>query len=121
MGKQARQGRGGLAKEETTDVAFKKERGKVATTKGAVIGQFRVSGEQMNGDVSKEFAETVVAAEHEASDRINRHRVPRQYQSAIKAYFSSVQRAIGKSQPADAAKPDGRGAEPQQPPTPEDR
>ncbi len=95
LGPDPRQGRGGLAKDEPTAVGFKIERGKVATTKGAIIGKTLVRGEQVKGDVKTEFVEVVTAAEHEASDRINRNRVPRQYQNAVKAYFSNVQKSIG--------------------------
>ncbi|MGB2988006.1 MAG: hypothetical protein WBE26_19225 [Phycisphaerae bacterium] len=88
------QGRGGLAPEEATTVGFKVERGKVHTGKGAIIGQFLFDGEQVKGDVSSEFSEVVTAAEHDATDRINRNRIPRQYHKAVKAYFSNVQRSI---------------------------
>lgn len=36
----------------------------------------------------------MTAGERDASDRINRDRVPRQYQKAVKEYFSNVQRSI---------------------------
>lgn len=88
------QGRGGLAPEEQTSVGFKTERGKVHTGKGAIIGQFLFDGEQVKGDVTSEFTDVVMAAEHDASDRINRNRIPRQYHKAVKTYFSSVQRSI---------------------------
>jgi hypothetical protein len=87
-------GRGGLAPERQTGIGFKIERGKVHTGRGAIIGQIRFDGEQVKGDVSSSFAEVVTAAERDASDRINRDRVPRQYQKAVKAYFSNVQRSV---------------------------
>ena len=97
------QGRGGLAPQQQTAIGFKIERGKVHTGKGAIIGQFLFDGEQAKGDVTSTFAEIVTAAEHEASDRINRDRIPRQYHKAVKAYFSNVQRSIkgGKLQVPD--------------------
>ena len=88
------EGRGGLAPQEQTAVDFKTERGKVHTGKGTIIGRFLVDGEQVKGDVTSSFAEVVAAAEQEASDRINRDRIPRQYHKAVKAYFSNVQRSI---------------------------
>lgn len=93
MGPRGR-GRGGLAPEEQTNMAFKVERTKVKTQQGAIIGQFFVEGEQVKGEVSKSFTEIVTAAEREASDRINRDRIPRQYQSAIKEYFSHVRETV---------------------------
>lgn len=90
MGMKVGQGRGGLAPEEETAVDFKTERAKVHTGKGAIIGQFLVDGEQAKGEVSTVLAEVATAAERDASDRINRDRVPRQYQKAVKAYFSTI-------------------------------
>lgn len=103
------QGRGGLAPEKQTDVAFKTERGKVHTGKGAIVGQFLVDGEQVKGDVKSNLVEVVSAAEREASDRINRDRIPRQYHKAVRAYFSNIQRSVkgdktGESK-AEVAKP----------------
>ncbi len=97
MGKLGK-GRGGIAPEEQTNVGFKTERGKVHTGKGAVIGQFYFEGEQVKGEVNKNIAEVVSAAEREASDRMSRDRVPRQYQKSVKEYFSTVQRSIEKAE-----------------------
>ncbi len=88
------QGRGGLAPEEQTAVGFKTERGKVPTGEGAIIGQFFFNGEQVKGEVTASLAEVVSAAEHDASDRINRNRIPRQYHKAVKGYFSTMQKSI---------------------------
>jgi len=100
MGKMG-QGRGGRAGEEKTDVAFKTERGKVHTGKGAIVGQFLVDGEQVKGDVKSTLVEVVSAAEREASDRINRDRIPRQYHKAVKAYFSNIQRSVKGDKPKE--------------------
>ena len=105
-----RSGRGGLAPEEETPVGFKVQRGKVATTKGAIIGQFLVDGEQVKGDVSTEFVEIVSAAERDASDSVNRDRVPRQYQKSIKDYFSNVQRML-KDSKSETRKKRGKKSE----------
>ena len=89
-------GRGGLAQEESTAVSFKTERGKVKTTKGTIIGQFLVDGEQVKGEVDTNFVKLMGAAEREASDRISRDRIPRQFQKAVKTYFSNVQESLDK-------------------------
>ncbi|MHC4698330.1 MAG: hypothetical protein ACYTFA_16480 [Planctomycetota bacterium] len=102
------QGRGGLAPEQQTAVDFKTERAKVHTGKGAIIGQFLVDGEQVKGDVSSSLAEVISAAERDASDRINRDRVPRQYQKAVKTYFSNVQRLTDD---APAGKPNASSSD----------
>ncbi len=96
------QGRGGLAPEKQTDVAFKTERGKVHTGKGAIVGQFLVDGEQVKGDVKSNLAEVVSAAEREASDRINRDRIPRQYHKAVRQYFSNVQNSMKSNKSKDS-------------------
>ncbi len=110
-------GRGGLAQEKQTKINFKTERGKVHTGKGAIIGQFQVDGEQLKGDVSGDLVELLSAAERDASDRISRDRIPRQYQKAVKAYFSSVRRSLKnapakdgdeKSKDADRTKTDSK-------------
>jgi len=105
-----RRGRGGIAPEEQTDVAFKTEHGKVKTTKGAIIAQFLVDGEQVKGEVTSDFVNLMTAAQHDASDRISRDRIPRQYQKAVKSYFSNVQKSLeemknGKASKKKAEKP----------------
>ena len=107
MGKMG-QGRGGLAPEKQTDVAFKTERGKVHTGKGAIVGQFLVDGEQVKGDVKSTLVEVVSAAERDASDRINRDRIPRQYHKAVKAYFSNIQRSVKGDKPKEAKNKDDK-------------
>ncbi len=99
------QGEGGLAAEETTAIDFKTERGKVHTGKGAIIGQFLVDGEQVKGEVTSGFVELVDAAEREASDRINRDRIPRQYHKAVKAYFSKIQPGAAEKKDDEATAP----------------
>ena len=98
------QGRGGLAPEEQTRIDFKTERGKVHTGKGAIIGQFLVDGDQVPGDLSPDLADLVSAAARDASDLVNRDRIPRQYQKAIKAYFSNVRRNLKDAEAKGVAK-----------------
>ena len=126
------QGRGGRAGEEKTDVAFKTERGKVHTGKGAIVGQFLVDGEQVKGELKSNLVEVVSAAEREASDRINRDRIPRQYHKAVKAYFSNIQRSVKGNKPKESkdndekpgespkSEPDAMPKDEQPTPTPKD-
>jgi len=103
------QGRGGLASEQQTHIGFKIEKGKVKTGKGAIIGQFLFEGEQVKGEVSSTLSEVVSAAERDASDRINRDRIPRQYHKAIKNYFSNMKRSMGQNKPNESeSKGDGQ-------------
>jgi hypothetical protein len=89
------QGRGGLAPEAPTAVGFKPERTPVHTGPGRIIGQFLVEGEQIKGEASSELVEVVTAEERNATDAIQRDRIPRQYQRSVKEYFSRMQRALG--------------------------
>ena len=106
------QGRGGLAPEQQTKIDFKTERGKVHAGKGAIIGQFLFEGEQVKGDVTTEFVEVLTAAERDASDRIDRDRIPRQYQKAVKAYFSNVQRSVRGASVTESSEKTGGVDEP---------
>ncbi len=89
------QGRGGIAPEAPTAVGFKPERAPVHTGPGKIIGQFLVEGEQIKGETSSELAEVVTAEERNATDAIQRDRIPRQYQRSVKEYFTRVQQALG--------------------------
>jgi hypothetical protein len=100
MGRDPAQGRGGRAEQEQSSVAFKTERQKVHTGKGAIVGQLVFEGVQIPGEASSELSKTVAAAEREASDLIHRDRVPRQYQKAVRSYFSKVNRDLKKEKGA---------------------
>ena len=120
MGKRG-QGRGGMAPEQKTAVRFKTERGKVKMARGAIIGQFEFEGEQVKGEVTTEFTELVTAAERDASDRINRNRIPRQYQKAVRKYFSNVQQSLGGVKTIELSDPASDGeSQAAQPPSGED-
>lgn len=106
MGQSPGQGRGGLAPQQPTGVGFKTERQKVHVGKGAIVGQVLFEGEQVKGDVNPSVVRIVTAAEREASDLVNRDRVPRQYQKSVRAYFSNVKRAVAGVK-SSAAKGDG--------------
>jgi len=107
MGKDPAQGRGGRAEQEESTVAFKTERQKVHTGKGAIVGQLVFEGEQVPGEASSELTKTVAAAEREASDLIHRDRVPRQYHKAVRSYFSKVNRDL-KGDKDSSEKDDGK-------------
>ncbi|MCP4247078.1 MAG: hypothetical protein GY778_08515 [bacterium] len=97
MGPKPGRGKGGLAQEQQTGVGFKITRGKVETTKGRIIGQFLIDGQQVKGDVSDELADTLAAEERVATDLIHHDRIPRQYQESVKEYFSSIQRTLDRA------------------------
>ncbi|UCG17632.1 MAG: hypothetical protein JSV19_06295 [Phycisphaerales bacterium] len=103
------QGRGGLAPEEETSIAFKAERSKVYTGPGRIIGQFLIEGEQVKGEASSELAEIISAEERNATDAINRDRIPRQYQRSVKEYFSRVQKLLGNGSATTDDEPETGG------------
>ena len=105
MGKLGR-GRGGLAPSQETATGFKIERGKVQTTKGRIVGQFLVDGEQVKGEADEEFVELITAAERVATDTVNRDRIPRQYQKAVQDYFSRLPEGFGIEVAPDGADED---------------
>ena len=114
MGTEPGQGRGGRAEREEAAVAFKTERQKVHTGKGAIVGQLVFEGEQVPGEASSELSKTVAAAEREASDLIHRDRVPRQYHKAVRSYFSKVKRDLKgeKEAPESEGKKQDAGNQP---------
>ncbi len=91
MGTKPGKGRGGRADEQQTATRFKTHRQKVEMTKGRIIGQFLVDGQQVKGNVNSELVEIIRAEERDATDLIHRDRIPRQYRKAVKEYFKSVQ------------------------------
>lgn len=103
MGRLGR-GRGGRADDQETAVRFKKERTPVHTTAGSIIGKMFIDGEQIRGDVSSEAVELMAAAQRDATDAINKNKIPNQYSDAVKSYFSRSRRAISGN--ADSAEAD---------------
>ncbi len=115
-------GRGGLAPEEEVATGFKTERGKVHTGKGVITGSFLIDGPQVPGDVSADLVDLIPATERDASDLINRDRIPRQYQKAVKGYFANVRQGLKDTDEDDpAAKPDSEPDQPTTTPTGEEQ
>ncbi len=90
MGKRPGRGRGGRAPEEQTGERWVKRRSPVMTTEGAIIGKMFIDGEQVRGDVSSRAVELFSAAERDATDALNKNRIPNQYRTAVKNYFSQI-------------------------------
>ena len=95
MGNMGR-GRGGIAREEQTPASFVKRRDKVHAGKGAIIGSILVDGKQIKGGVTSDIGEVLAAGERDATDAIDRARIPRRYHEAVKGYFSDVRKEMGK-------------------------
>ncbi len=117
------QGRGGSLDEEETATGFKKERTPVVTNKGSIISKTYVDGEQVKGEVGQGEVDLTSASEREATDAINKSKIPSQYKSAVKKYYSGVRGPSSdksssgsepkKSEKADSEKSDSEKTEPE--------
>ncbi len=103
MGPNMQNGRGGIAPEQATLTGFQKHRQKVKNHKGSIIGQFLVDGPQEKGEVSSEVKEVIISAERDAADAVNRKRIPRKYQDAVRKFYSDLQRKAGVTDEDKAA------------------
>ncbi len=90
MGRRPGRGRGGRGPEEEMAVRFVKERTPVITTKGSIIGKKFIDGEQVRGEVGAEAVELFAAAERDATDALNKTRIPNHFRKAVKNYFSRL-------------------------------
>lgn len=126
MGQQMGRGRGGLAEKQETTVDFVKEREKAKSGPGAIIGQFLVDAEQVEGEAAQQLQTIVEAARRDATESVNRARVPRRYHDAVKKYFSDMERSAGggdrgeESNGTSADTPDPSGPTAQEPDEPTD-
>ncbi len=93
------QGRGNIAPREETKRNLKSERVTGKQSPGAVIGRMFIDGEQLKGEAREEAAEVAKAAAREATEAIDRDRVPRQYHRPLREYFGKVQEGIGQPKP----------------------
>ncbi|MCG3137683.1 MAG: hypothetical protein HJJLKODD_01532 [Phycisphaerae bacterium] len=98
------QGKGGVADEEAIDVRFKKERTKVNTLQGSIISKRFVDGEQVKGEVTSDEVQLITAAEQQATDAVNKAKVPNQYKRLVKDYFSQIRQEMNRKAPAEPAK-----------------
>lgn len=97
------QGAGARERAEPGDVDFVKKKAKIKTGKGDVIGKMFVKGQQLKGEAQAEFREQSDAAERDATDVINKERVPRSYHKALKTYFDRLGDMPEKEKPPAAA------------------
>jgi chemotaxis protein histidine kinase CheA len=104
MGQRPGQGRGGRGSEHRTGERWVKERTKVITTKGSIIGKKFIDGEQVRGEVGTEAVELFSAAERDATDALNKTRIPNHLRKAVKSYFSQFRGEPADAEKADAAK-----------------
>ncbi|RIK64187.1 MAG: hypothetical protein DCC65_14855 [Planctomycetota bacterium] len=111
MGGQGR-GSGKRDRAETSDVDFKNQKVKGKNTKsGRVISQQYVKGEHLKGKSQVEFQDAATAAEIDATDALNRERIPRPYRKGVRNYFDRLGESFKSSDGPSTKKTEG-AAEP---------
>ncbi len=91
-------GTGPRDRDDDAQTATKDEKGKVKTAKGGrVIGQQFVKGRQLKGQSNVEFQDAAEAAEIDATDALDKERVPRIYRKAVRNYFDRLGDRTGAS------------------------
>jgi len=101
-------GRGGGLRErdDSVKVGFVNRRAKVKLNRhGRIIGQQYVKGRPLKGKSEIEFFDAAHAAELDATDALNRDRVPRIFRKSVKQYFDRLPHVFPSKQPGGDAKP----------------
>lgn len=94
-------GWGERERDDDAEVGFKDVKAKVKTNKrGRYIGQQHVKGEALKNKSEAEFYDAASAAELEATDALNRDRVPRAYRKGVKKYFERLRKG---TEPSDSS------------------
>ncbi len=94
---------GGMREDNPADYTSKKEKAKVKTGSGPIIGSKLVYGEQVRGESVAQFSEAVEAGEKAAAEAIESYQVPLQLQPAVKSYFGTLNEAAKPASVAPAA------------------
>ncbi|MEE8169742.1 MAG: hypothetical protein V3T70_04275, partial [Phycisphaerae bacterium] len=97
-------GAGFRDRSEDGNIAFKRKKAKVRTGRGDVIGTMFIKGRQLRGDTHAAFVEAAEAAEREATDAIEKERIPRSYHRVVKQYFDRFGE-LEKTAPPKPAEP----------------
>jgi len=99
----AGRGSGKRDRAEGIEVGFKNSKAKVKTTKGGkIISQQFVKGQHLKGKSDVEFYDAASAAEIDATDALNRDRIPRAYRKGVKNYFDRLGDEFNPTEPAKA-------------------
>lgn len=87
----AGRGSGKRDRAEGGEFGFKNTKAKVKTTKGGkVVSQQFVKGQHLKGKSEVEFYDAASAAEIDATDALNRDRIPRAYRKGVRNYFDRL-------------------------------
>jgi hypothetical protein len=93
QGQQGGRGRafGERDRNDNVDTATRNVRAKTKQGRGgSIVGQQFVKGSQEKGDSQVEFSEALEAGEIDATDSLNRGRIPRRYKKSVKRFFDRI-------------------------------
>lgn len=100
----AGQGSGTRPRDDSVETSTVNKKSPVKTRKtGSVVGQQFVKGGMLSGKSEVEFYEAARAAEIDATDALNKDRIPRVYRKGVKNYFDRL---------SDSLRPGGDGKKP---------
>jgi len=92
-------------------VDFVDKKAHVKTAKGgSIVGQQFVKGEQLKGKSEVEFLDAVSAAEIDATDSLNRDRIPRAYRKGVKNYFDRLGETVKTEKKEPGSGSGGQGS-----------
>lgn len=102
-GMNAGRGAGERPRDDSAETDVKNEKAKVKTNKqGRIIGEQYVKGQQLKGKSDAELSDAAAAAELDATDALNKDRVPRRYRGAVQRYFDRLPQDL-RADESDAA------------------
>ncbi len=101
------QGNGDGPEEEAADFMVNRVKAKVQTTAGPIIGSRLVEGDSVKGEALAEFATAVEVSSQEAAEALQTMQVPREYHSAVKHYFGTLEERVKAERAKKEAAGDG--------------
>jgi hypothetical protein len=107
------QGNGASPEAEAVDFTVEKNKAKVKTNQGPIIGTRLVYGQQVKGESKAEFSEAVAVSSAAAAEAVESQQVPRELHNAVKHYFGTLEGKVKSEKPAPkpAEPPSEEGAE----------
>jgi len=90
-------GRGSVTDVKATDTKSDKTKVQGKSDSGPIIASWYVQGNKVKGESTKTFSQVAGEAAQEAAEAIETQHVPREYQDAVKNYFSQLQKSTEAS------------------------
>ncbi len=103
-GQGAGRGSGARERNDDVDVDFEKTKANVKTrSQGRIIGKRFIKGQMLKGESAVEIYDAASAAEIDATDAIERGRIPRVYRENVKRYFDRLSEDIESTTKPESA------------------